>query len=113
MIEKKQKRQKLAQLEAEKERIQQKMREKKKANEMERQRLVEEVRKAEEEANQKARIAKVKAEEEKKLRQGNPFLRGLKKVGLGLAGVVVSILGVATSPIWLPPLAIKALVDSD
>ena len=89
------------------------MREKKKANEMERQRLLEAVRKAEEEANEKARIARIKADEEKKLRQGNPFLRGLKKVGLGLAGVVMGILGVATSPLWVPPLAIKALVDSD
>ena len=89
------------------------MQEQKKANEMKRQRLLEAVRNAEQEADEKARIAKIKADEEKKLRQGNPFLRGLKKVGLGLAGVVVGILGVATSPIWVPPLAIKALVDSD
>ena len=89
------------------------MQEQKKANEMKRQRLLEAVRNAEQEADEKARIAKIKADEEKKLRQGNPFLRGLKKVGLGLAGVVVGILGVATSPLWVPPLAIKALVDSD
>ena len=74
---------------------------------------IKDVRKAEAKAVEQQKIVQVKASEEEKLRQSNPFLRGLRKVGLGIAGVAAGVLGVVLAPIWVPPLAVYALVKGN
>ena len=49
------------------------------------------VRLAEKEAAEEQSMAQALAEKEVQLRKGNPFLRGLKKVGLGVAGIAAGL----------------------